>query len=327
MSTSWHAILTPSDRAGAIAMIQLCCESPAVLGLPDVLPNQVRRADLLGIDDGVILGLDDQHCVLMPHGGIAIVRKIADELTSRGLPARSSVDPMVLYPEASCEIEAWGLCAMSLAPSPMAVDTILDHVSRRISSGTESVSAADTLESGQNRTLDRLIHPPTVVAVGRANIGKSSLLNALVGQQVAMVADVSGTTRDHVGAPVNLAGLVVRWIDTPGIDERIEDPDEIEIATRVVANADLVVHCIDAMGDPGVMDPRLQEVIPGDTPIIRVGSRADLGDHACDTDLRVQVAGRHRGVTDLVSMIREALVPKEVLSESPPWRFWDSIRP
>ncbi|MCR9075195.1 MAG: hypothetical protein NXI07_04070, partial [bacterium] len=107
MSGPWHSILTPSDRAGAVAMIQVEHPSMREIGLPEVEPHQLRRADLFGLDDGVVLGLDGRAAVLMPHGGIASVRQICSELEQRGVPSRTPVDPVVLYPEARSEIEAW----------------------------------------------------------------------------------------------------------------------------------------------------------------------------------------------------------------------------
>ncbi len=244
MSDRSHAILTPIERAGAIAIIQVRGDSFDPIGLPRVEPGQIKRADLVGIDDGVVLGVDATTRILMPHGGVAIVRQISYKLTQLGYPRAQSVDPCMIYPEASSEIEAWCMQALSIVSSPMGVDVLLEHNARWLDAGCKTIAEA----KGQGRVsdvLDRLVHPPTIAAVGRANIGKSSLLNTLVGQRVALVADIAGTTRDHVGVPVDLGGLVVRWIDTPGIDERIGDGDEIEIATQVVAHADLIVHCID----------------------------------------------------------------------------------
>ncbi len=61
----------------------------------------------------------------------------------------------------------------------------------------------------RDRVLRRLIDPPLVVAIGPPNIGKSSLLNALAGRSVALVADEAGTTRDHVGGD---AGISQGWL-------------------------------------------------------------------------------------------------------------------
>lgn len=324
MSGSWHSILTPSDRAGAVGIIHVHADSFEHLDLPPLRAGQLKRTDLWGIDDGVALGLDANACLLMPHGGVAIVRQLSAKLESLGCALRSEIDPESVYPEATSELEAWCMHALSIAQSPSAVDVLLDHNERCKSLGM--YSREDTNDQGQDsHVLDRLIHPPTVVAIGRANIGKSTLLNTLVGQHVAMVADVEGTTRDHVGVLVELGGLVVRWIDTPGVDERVADGDEIEIASRVLAHADLIVHCIDSGGDPGEIDSRFRNAISDASEIVRVGMRSDRADHACDVDLKIQIGDAPLGVGGLVSCIRDLLVPPEALQSPILWRFWSSL--
>ena len=94
-----HAILTPIERAGAIAMIRVRGKSFDAIGLPSVEPGQIKRADLLGIDDGVVLGVDATTRILMPHGGVAIVRQIADKLTKLGFAQIKAFDPSAIYPE------------------------------------------------------------------------------------------------------------------------------------------------------------------------------------------------------------------------------------
>jgi tRNA modification GTPase len=326
VSDIWHTILSPSQRAGAIGLIMVHHPAPGSIGIEHPGVHRLKLVDLLGIDEGVVLGLDTETLILMPHGGVAIMRALSARLNALGLPVRDRIDPQRLYPEASGEIEAWCMHALSIAPSPMAVDVLLEHNARWAGLDISTTDGCSGVESAENASLlDRLIYPPTVAAVGRANVGKSSLINALVGQQVALVADVAGTTRDHVGVPVDLGGLVVRWVDTPGVDERIGDRAELAIVRSVLAHADLVVHCIDAIDDPGVLDPRLASVIPDRTPIMRVGTRADLGEHGCACDLRVSLGDSASGVAQLVSALCERLMPRAVLDDPRPWRFWASL--
>lgn len=295
------------------------------IGLPEVEPHQLRRVDLFGLDDGVVLGLDGRAAVLMPHGGIAIVHQICAELEQRGVPSRPPVDPVVLYPEARSEIEAWCSFALARCASPMGVDLLLEQNERWAAMGGSTIEDAEGIGIVSDR-LDRLLHPPLVIAVGRANVGKSSLLNALVGQRVALVADRAGTTRDHVGVPVDLGGLVVRWIDMPGVDERIEDQEEIGIALRVIEHADLVVHCIDALNDEGVLDSRISAACPAGVPVFRVGTRADLAVHGCELDARVSVARDRLGIADMVETARDSLIHPADVRGDVLWRFWSSLR-
>ncbi len=313
---------------GAIAMIRVVHPDPSAIGLIDPAMGRLRLGSVFGIDQAVIVRWDGDSIMLMPHGGVAIVRAISDALSERGVPIRETVDPVEAYPEAENEIEAWMLYALSQAMSPVAIDVLLDQPRRWKAAGVDRLIDADRVgEVADAKVLDRLIVPPVVAAVGRANVGKSTLINALAGEHVALVADVAGTTRDHVGVLVDLGGLVVRWIDTPGIDERIGDGDEIEIALRVVGQADLIVHCIDSGDECGQLDERLESAIGAKTPRVGVGMRADLGSARCAVDVAVGLGadGQLGGIESLVERIGESLVGRKILDDGRPWRFWEGI--
>lgn len=322
--TPHHTIETPRSRAGAIAVIRLVHDRPEPIGLPAIRVNQVKLADLWGIDEGVVTRIDQASLLLMPHGGVAIVRQISNKLDALGAPLLEHDDPVRAYPEAGSPIEAHMLHALARAASPDAIDVLLKHARRWEALGAGAVEDAAGIEHSAHETqLARLIAPPLVAAVGRANVGKSTLLNALAGARVALVADLAGTTRDHVGASVDLSGLVVRWVDTPGIDDRITDAQEIGLSLRVVQGADLIVHCVDQGGDDGQLDPRLTRAITPQTPVVRVGTRADLGDHASATDARVALGdGRRDGLGELVGLLKSTLISPEALGDPRPWRFW-----
>lgn len=86
-----------------------------------------------------------------------------------------------------------------------------------------------------------------VVIAGRPNVGKSSLLNALAGQERAIVTAVAGTTRDTVEVEVNLSGVRVTVVDTAGLRESF-DPVErlgIERTADAMAHADLILVLLD----------------------------------------------------------------------------------
>jgi tRNA modification GTPase len=93
-----------------------------------------------------------------------------------------------------------------------------------------------------------MLHPPRVAIVGIPNAGKSTLANALFGQQRSITADLPGTTRDWVGDWANIDGLPVLLLDTPGQREALADPIERAAiaASRVeIDRADLVIVVLD----------------------------------------------------------------------------------
>jgi len=308
-----HSIETPRGGTGAIAMIRLRSEVldsvMESLGLGAVPIGALRLCELLGIDSGVIARWSDDSLLLMPHGGAAIVRMISQKLTELGVPITDH--PSDPYPEATDEIGSRMLETLAVAASPLAVDLLLDQP-RRWGIGHDGHADATV--------LNRLIKPPIVVAVGRANVGKSSLLNAISGSRVALVADQAGTTRDHVGVAVNLAGLVVHWVDTPGIDERVADDDAVAIAVATVRRAAMVVHCIDARQPEAGLDERIGSAIMGSTPVVRVVTRSDLSDLEVGVLRTSALTGE--GIAELVGAIRDGLVPPVVLGDPRPWRFW-----
>jgi tRNA modification GTPase len=87
-----------------------------------------------------------------------------------------------------------------------------------------------------------------VVLVGAPNVGKSSLLNALAGEDVAIVTAVPGTTRDRIAQAIQIGGLPLDIIDTAGVRATNDEVESIGIARTLteVERADVVVHLVDA---------------------------------------------------------------------------------
>jgi len=85
------------------------------------------------------------------------------------------------------------------------------------------------------------------VLAGRPNAGKSSLFNALVGEERAIVTEVPGTTRDAIEAVVSLGGFPFRLVDTAGLrgDAGAVEALGIEVARRYLARADLILFCVE----------------------------------------------------------------------------------
>jgi tRNA modification GTPase len=120
-----------------------------------------------------------------------------------------------------------------------------------------------TLAAGIARELDTLAgsfalgnairRGVPVAIVGRPNAGKSTLLNALVGDDRAMVSEVAGTTRDRIEERVTVEGVEFRFIDTAGLratDDRLEQMG-IDRAREAVAGAHIVLLVVDAGGAGG----------------------------------------------------------------------------
>jgi len=87
-----------------------------------------------------------------------------------------------------------------------------------------------------------------VVFIGEANVGKSSLLNALVGEHVSIVTDMPGTTREEVRGVLNGEGFQIVFLDTPGMGKSKTDLDRFmnKSISAAHAAADVIVYVIDA---------------------------------------------------------------------------------
>ena len=83
---------------------------------------------------------------------------------------------------------------------------------------------------------------------GRPNAGKSSLFNALLGADRALVTEIPGTTRDAVEAHTDFLGWPVRLVDTAGLWDATDRIDRlgVEVSRRYLASADLVLLCVEA---------------------------------------------------------------------------------
>jgi len=89
---------------------------------------------------------------------------------------------------------------------------------------------------------------PTVVLVGRPNVGKSTLFNRITGTRRSIVAPVAGTTRDVIAQPADWQGLQFELVDTGGLFGASADPLHdlvVEHGRRSLAQADLIVFLVD----------------------------------------------------------------------------------
>jgi tRNA modification GTPase len=134
-------------------------------------------------------------------------------------------------------------------------------------------SAIDDLESlaRQSVRFEKLTHEPTIVLAGRANAGKSTLTNALSGQERSIVSPISGTTRDALSVEIVLRRGIARLLDMAGIEPGI---GEIEtqmqsMALSAIERADVLVLVRDCTDGQGPLElPRRADIC--------VASKCDL---------------------------------------------------
>lgn len=152
---------------------------------------------------------------------------------------------------------------------------------------SEIVSESESLERAMEGLLrtapegELLREGAVVVLAGRPNTGKSSLFNALLGQDRAIVTEEPGTTRDALEAVVSLGGFPFRLVDTAGIREtsgRVERLG-IEVAWRYLKGADLILLCVEGRRPLSQEELDFLAEVSG-TPVVLVRTKADLGSSA-----------------------------------------------
>ena len=203
------------------------------------------------------------------------VRRLVDALTDLRMYTEATLD----FPEEDVEFLRAGDVAAKLTTMRAALDRIL----ARATTGA-------LLREGLS-----------VVLVGRPNVGKSSLLNALAREEAAIVTPVAGTTRDTVERRVEIAGIPLTVVDTAGLRDTT-DPVEaigIERTWAAVARADLVLLLVDARAGADALDAADRAILdrlPPSMARVIVHNKADLAQIAPTTALRESQGALRRHV-------------------------------
>lgn len=158
-------------------------------------------------------------------------------------------------------------------PEHIEIDGFADELSKNISFlKTEIKKLLDTYEDGKiiNEGINACF-------LGRPNAGKSSLLNALLKEDRAIVSSIEGTTRDTVEEKINLSGLTLNIIDTAGIRESTDEIEEIGIkkALSKADAADFIIYVVDLTRPLGKEDEKIIEFIKNKKYIVLL-NKTDL---------------------------------------------------
>tara|TARA_B100000686_G_scaffold351335_1_gene449846 strand:+ start:2206 stop:3570 length:1365 start_codon:yes stop_codon:yes gene_type:complete len=160
------------------------------------------------------------------------------------------------------------------------------------------------------------------VFAGRPNAGKSSLYNALLGEERAIVSEEPGTTRDAIEAVVQIGGFPFRLVDTAGLREPAGNIEQkgIEIARGYLGRADAVLYCVSADEGPTDEDRAFLEAHDG-APVVLVNTKADIAKTQKDWDpegtaARVQVSVESgAGLKEIRQVLTELVYSSIVAAE------------
>jgi tRNA modification GTPase len=126
-----------------------------------------------------------------------------------------------------------------------------------------------------------------VVLAGEPNVGKSSLLNALSGQDLAIVTNIAGTTRDKVTQVISIDGVPITLTDTAGLRETNDTIEVIGIERTWLAieQADVILHLYEVNSDHSALDPEIQKRRTNQSVVVKVCNKIDLNDHIAEPSL------------------------------------------
>jgi tRNA modification GTPase len=338
------ALLTPSGR-GAVAVIRVHSSEPAesdraasiveagfvaISGKP--LSQQPVGRLCYGhwvtdqsSEDVVVCRTDESTVEVSCHGGRAAVNRILETLTVTGA---STVDWQTQQASISSPFERELADAVAKATTARTAAILLEQ-----SSGTLSKALEQLLPLGQEALIEQLaellrwsdfgLHltqPWRVVLAGRPNVGKSTLINALLGYTRAIVFDQPGTTRDVVTGGTAFEGWPFQLADTAGIrstDDELEQAG-IKRARSTVESADLVCLLVDTSQPRAPADHALLDELtsptnqPNKRPPIVVAHKADLPSqwNSPLPENTLQVSSTTgAGIEELIAAIVQTLVP------------------
>lgn len=151
--------------------------------------------------------------------------------------------------------------------------------------------------------------------IGRPNVGKSSLLNALLREDKAIVTEIKGTTRDIVEGSINIGGIILHLIDTAGIRESSDLIEKIGInkAREVINEAELILFVLDNNQQLTKDDEELLQLTESKKRIVII-NKTDLNKELTyKFDNSVQISALNKtGIEELESMIKDMFLSGEV---------------
>jgi tRNA modification GTPase len=155
------------------------------------------------------------------------------------------------------------------------IDFLEKYQTRSVLHAIQAELSSMIAQAKQGMVLRDGIH---VVLAGQPNVGKSSLLNALAGDDIAIVTPIAGTTRDKVVQQIHLDGVPLHIVDTAGLRETDDTVESIGIARSwsEIEKADVILHLQDARSPKDDLDAAITQRLPARTPVLYVLNKIDL---------------------------------------------------
>ena len=179
-----------------------------------------------------------------------------------------------------------------------------DHEELEFADRSELNKLADEIDTkikrllGSFKTGNAIKQGIPVAIIGAPNVGKSTLLNALLGEERAIVSDIQGTTRDTVEDTLVIGGMLFRFIDTAGMretEDRVENMG-IERSKQAAQKAMVIIHLQDAVAP---VDTLSQLTDVADKKIIQVYNKVDLVDAFAVEEGSIAISAKRGDIAQL----------------------------
>lgn len=201
------------------------------------------------------------------------VRQLKGEFSNQLQPLKDDLLNVIVVLESALEFVEDDLPDFQIE----SIKNILEEIAEKIGKLAATFQAGKLLREGLK-----------VVLIGRPNVGKSSLFNALLGQERAIVTEIAGTTRDQLHEQLTINNIPISLIDTAGLRETSDMIESIgvERSKRIMADADLVIVLLDASIELTVEDKEILDFVREFNSLI-VLNKMDLvsGDFQADDSL------------------------------------------
>lgn len=242
-------------------ILQRCLELGARLALPGEFTQRAYLNDKLDLAQAesvadLIDATTSQAARSAVRSLMGDFSRVIHQLVSRLIDLRMLVEAMLDFPEEELDV-----------PDVTRRDSKLAAIRNDLKKTLELAQQGSLLREGAH-----------VVLIGQPNVGKSSLLNCLSGEDVALVSEVPGTTRDVIRQSIQLNGVPLHIIDTAGLRETHDAVEQMGIArTRsTIQKADAILLMLDANHGISADDHKILAELPVNTPRLYIFNKIDL---------------------------------------------------